>query len=465
MPVPRFAVIGHPNKGKSSIVSTLAQDDTVAVSPMPGTTVACREFPMQVDGEVLYVLIDTPGFQRPRRALEWMQSHQKSAANRRDIVREFVHTFRHTDRFPDECELLTPVIEGAGILYVTDGSRPYGSEYEAEMEILRWTGQPSMALINPIGSEEYVEQWKAALAQFFRIVRTFNAVTEEFDKRLELLRAFGELQDEWREPLRIAIENLQADRKNRQMQSANCIADMLVDMLTTTVSKRLSSAGDPKKYEASLLQEYKDTLRRREQICRNAIEGIYEHHTVERREAVFELIDTDLFSKGTWLIFGLSKKQLITTGAISGAMLGTGVDLAVGGTSLLAGAALGTVIGGATALFTYDRLADVQVHGLPLGGSELRAGPSKNLNFPYVVLGRALFHHHCIRNRSHAQRGELVLEEAKMASSANAISESRRRQLERCFTQLRKNGESDSSGKFREQLTQMVDEIMTEAQL
>ena len=35
---PIFAVVGHPNKGKSSIVATLAQDDSVAISSASGTT-------------------------------------------------------------------------------------------------------------------------------------------------------------------------------------------------------------------------------------------------------------------------------------------------------------------------------------------------------------------------------------------------------------------------------------------
>jgi len=35
---PKFAVVGHPNKGKSSIVSTLSQDETVTISSIPGTT-------------------------------------------------------------------------------------------------------------------------------------------------------------------------------------------------------------------------------------------------------------------------------------------------------------------------------------------------------------------------------------------------------------------------------------------
>ena len=33
MSAPVFVVVGHPNKGKSSIVATLAQDDSVEIAP------------------------------------------------------------------------------------------------------------------------------------------------------------------------------------------------------------------------------------------------------------------------------------------------------------------------------------------------------------------------------------------------------------------------------------------------
>lgn len=31
-----FAVVGHPNEGKSSVVSTLTEDDTVRITPCRG---------------------------------------------------------------------------------------------------------------------------------------------------------------------------------------------------------------------------------------------------------------------------------------------------------------------------------------------------------------------------------------------------------------------------------------------
>ena len=52
---PRFAVVGHPNKGKSSIVSTLAGDDSIEIKADPRTTSAVSMGPMRhtsPDGDV-----------------------------------------------------------------------------------------------------------------------------------------------------------------------------------------------------------------------------------------------------------------------------------------------------------------------------------------------------------------------------------------------------------------------------
>ena len=173
MSSPRFAVVGHPNKGKSAIVATLAEDERVAISPIPGTTQFADEFTLQVGGESLYTLVDTPGFQRAHAVLQWLQQHETDASSRPALVQEFVQAHKADPRFHDECTLLDPITKGAGIIYVVDGSKPYGAEYQLEMEILRYTGQPRMALINLIGEANFIDEWRQALDQYFSIVRVF----------------------------------------------------------------------------------------------------------------------------------------------------------------------------------------------------------------------------------------------------------------------------------------------------
>ena len=455
--IPTFAVVGHPNKGKSSIVAALAQDDSVRISPVPGTTVACREFPMRVDGQVLYRLIDTPGFQRARHALAWMQKRETTAAERPRIVREFVDAHRNGDLYAAECELLTPLLDGAGILYVIDGSRPFGSEYQAEMEILRWTGQPSMALINMIGAADYTEQWSRALAQYFRIVRRFNAFTAHSEKQLELLRAFGELNEDWREALSRAIASLEREHQHRRQLSAREISDMIIDVLTLSITKKIAVDTLPEKHRPRIEASYRDSLQKRERRCRDVVERCYDYHGLVRQEAELDVITGELFSEQTWLMFGLSKTQLLVTGAAGGGAIGSGLDLALGGASLMLGAGIGALVGGATAWYSQQRLSDARILGLPLGGTELQVGPMSNRNFPYVLLGRALFHHRVVAARTHAHREQLDVSDAAVASAAGALPAPMRKQFEQRFAALRRGGQDIAGRRWRSEFAALVE--------
>ncbi len=436
MTVPVFAIVGHPNKGKSSIVSTLSRDESVLISAIPGTTVDNRCYPMAVDGEVLYELIDTPGFQRARAALEWMHSHTGSALERADTVRRFVEEHQADPRFDAECNLLAPILEGAGILYVVDGSRPFGEDYEAEMEILRWTGQPSLALINMISDSDHSEDWKKALGQYFRIVRVFDAMTADFDRRVQLLLAFGEIREEWRAALENAVRILREEQAGKRTLAARVIAEMLARMITHVRRHRLTPDEDMDQARATLLQEYKQELAGMERRCRDEVEQIYNHGDLERQEAVVQLLGDDLFSRQTWVLFGLTRQQLVATGALGGAAAGGMIDLAVHGASLLLGSGLGAVAGGVSAWLTSDRIANIKVLGHPLGGEQISIGPMRNINFPYVVLGRALLHHRMVEQRTHAHRGPLELASGmQQLQLANAGT---RRRFEKIFSRLRK---------------------------
>ena len=73
---------------------------------------------------------------------------------------------------------------------------------------------------------------------------------------------------------------------------------------------------------------------------------------------------------------------------------------------------------------------------MPLGGEALVIGPMRNINFPYVVLSRALLHHKMIEDRTHAYRGPLQLD--RQADALPHFDMSRRKRLEKVFGRLRK---------------------------
>jgi len=466
--VPRLAVVGHPNKGKSSLVATLAEDDSVAIGADPGTTIRARAYPMRVDGRHLYTLIDTPGFQRARRVRAWLEQRAlregASAADRPRLVAEFLAESEHERRFPDECELLRPIVEGAGILYVVDGSVPYSAEYEAEMEILRWTGRPSMAVINPIESQAHVVEWQAALGQFFRVVRVIDALRADFETRRSLLLAFGELEAGWREPIETAVSALDADRRARRRAAAREMAELIDRALGLTVERRVGPDALPEALAEELEQEYRSTLERLEADHRRAVQRIYGHHSIDAHPAELEHLERDLFSEGTWLTFGLRRRDLVTVGAAGGAATGGAIDVAVGGTSLLAGLAVGAAIGGVLGWLGARRLAELRVLDRPLGGRLARYGPSANVNFPFVLFGRARFHWLLVAERTHAMRESVDL--AREPADRLSLTSGDRKALERSFRSLRRlRLPASARAEALAELTGQIEEILERDEL
>lgn len=455
---PKFAVVGHPNKGKSSIVSTLVESSGIQISNIPGTTVDGEVYPMRIKDKVLYELVDTPGFQRPRKVLAWLKENSSSADDRPQTVAKFVEIHQQDKNFHDECELLRPLLGGAGILYVVDGSKPYGVEYEAEMEILRWTGRPRMALINLISEGDYVEEWRTALDQYFAIVRVFDAMRADASKRIGLLKSFAELNEAWQPSLLSAVEVLEADQTQRRKRSAKAIASLLNSALTTKQNKTIAEGADPEPIIEKLTEKLKEALRELEQKARKEVEYIYRHQNIERKEAMMEFLEFDLFSSETSELFGLSKSQIITSGAASGAVAGLGVDVMLGGASLLLGSGIGALIGGVSALFGSEKIGRMKVLGKTLSDRNLNVGPVRDVNLPYILLSRALMHHQLVSERNHALREALVIKVENTQHISQNIPDDTKKQLDKIFAATRQRG-YDSGGKV---LRDIVESLLSE---
>lgn len=473
---PRFAVVGRVNKGKSSIVSTLAEDDTVRVDPRPGTTTEVREYPVRVDGRTLFVLVDTPGFEDAPRALAWLRSREVSAAERPARVAELVAAHERSGELVDERRLLAPILAGASILYVVDGTRPFRPNYEAEMEILRWTGRPGMALVNRIGDEDHAAEWHRALDQYFRIVRDFDAFSATFEERLRLLEAFRELRPEWRAALDEAVGALVAQRLRRRADAAAEIADLLVDELTHTEELAAEDEAHLARERDRLERSFHDALRAREDRARRRVEALYRHAEVRFSGAALErpVFDRDLFAEETWNLLGLTPGELVAASALAGAAVGGAVDVMVGGASLMAGAVVGGLVGGGSALYgvgrRFVRAHTVKVPGVAGwleavrrtwgGAPRFRIGPHANPNFPWILLDRALLHYDHVARRTHARRGTIAVGEGEPRAGVVAeLARGERRELEEAFRRLRRAA-SDPPREVRDRVERAVGRIL-----
>jgi Domain of unknown function (DUF3482)/50S ribosome-binding GTPase len=465
---PRFAVVGRVNKGKSSIVATLAEDDSVRIDARPGTTTEVREYPVRVDGRTLFVLLDTPGFEDAPRALAWLRARATSAADRPQRIVELLRAHEGTNEFVDERKLLAPILGGANVLYVVDGTRPFRPNYEAEMEILRWTGRPGMALVNRIGSEDHAAEWHRALDQYFKIVRDFDAFAATFEERLQLLQTFRELRPDSRAAIDEAVTALVAQRLRRRAEAAAEIADLIVDELTHTEEIAASDERTLERERDRLERSFHDWLRAREEKERSRVEAIYAHNAARFEGDSLErpVFQQDLFAEETWKLLGLTPAELIAAGTVTGAVIGAGIDAAVGGASILAGTAIGGAVGGGAALFGLGRrFARVRLVGSGgvvgwlaaarrywEGGRRFRIGPHAQPNFPWVLLDRALLHYDNVARRTHARRGMIAAAEASGRAGLVAdFARAERRQLDEVFRRIRRS-DGDPPRELRDRL-------------
>ncbi|MFT5521407.1 MAG: GTPase Era involved in 16S rRNA processing [Enterobacterales bacterium] len=440
--IARFAVVGHPNKGKSSIVSTLSQNDSIEISGRSGTTVHSDAYQVANDQNA-YQLIDTPGFQRPHKVLDWLKERASSAEQRSKAVADFVADEQCRINFPDEVELLKPLVEGAAILYVVDGSRPYGSEYEAEMEILRWSGQPSMALINPIETTENVEPWKSALHQYFKLVRVFNPMDADFDKQLELLNAFSHLNPDWTKHLNTVIESLKSQRELQKINSATLLARLVEDLCFYQVNQKVLSQQQAELLKPVLEKQYIKWMIEREHQAISSLFANYKHFNTNLSIDDMQL-PPNLFDSEQWYAWGLNKKELVLAATIAGAVAGAAVDASVAGASFMLGALGGSILGFTSAWFGADTIHQAKIKDLPMGGYEASYGPVNNKNFPYVIIGRFLFLYQQISQRNHAKRDQLKVESSELQSQINSLEKSSQKLLHQICTRLINQKSTDS---------------------
>ncbi len=71
-PVPKLAVIGRPNVGKSSLINALLKDDRCLVTDIPGTTRDSVNSRLEYEGKT-YTLIDTAGLRKKSRVKDHIE--------------------------------------------------------------------------------------------------------------------------------------------------------------------------------------------------------------------------------------------------------------------------------------------------------------------------------------------------------------------------------------------------------
>jgi GTPase SAR1 family protein len=397
MKLPEFAVLGHPNEGKSSVVSTLTEDDRIQVSPVPGETRVSKSYSVTLDGKEIIRFVDTPGFQVPRQTLSRFKKNPGP-----DMVAQFIADHENDPFFADECELLTPVANGAGIIYVVDGSRPIREDDLAEMEILRLTGRPRMAIINSKSeTRDNTAVWKEEFRKFFNVVRVFNSNQADFYERIRLLESLKAIDQDIEPLMENVIQAFNMEWEKRNRMACAYVVHALEQSLTFSLSRRLKSDMDPVTLKEDLTREYQEKIRNIENKMFGHIRSLFRHHLYDYPLPACSILRHDLFSEQTWEMLGLTRAQAATAGAVLGGTLGVVLDTAAAGLTFGIFTAIGSALGAGSAFMGIRRLAGA---ASGLGGDRIQVGPNENIQFLYILLDRALLYYTHMSRRAHGRR-------------------------------------------------------------
>ncbi|MFT4176312.1 MAG: GTPase/DUF3482 domain-containing protein [Luteolibacter sp.] len=437
--IPSFAVVGRVNMGKSAVIATLLEIDDnelIRVSSTPGETTRCQPHPVSFGNRECLRFIDTPGFSQPVEAMRAIRQLHGEGTPGLETLRRFVQ--EAGEEFGDEKRLLQPLLDGAGVLYIVDPAKPLRDDFLAEMEILRWTGRPRLALLNRHAdvTSEQEELWRERLGGTFNLVRTFNAHHARFEERLRLLKSLLEIEERYRPQLEETIRLVESEWDQRRDEAAERILTFLEKALCLRVSATLEEKDllipSRKQRKGELLtQRYLDELKRLEKRCFEELLEIYRHHLLKVDAEEREFTGIDLESEETWTKWGLERGQLAIAAAITGGAAGFAVDAMTGFLSHGVGTLIGSLGMGAAAWLKGGSLPDLRLSlldGMKISAGEgrtLTMGPLKSANFPWILLDGVLARYHQILERAHGRRDVQVLTNLEESYSRGMIREHR----------------------------------------
>ncbi len=415
--IPEIAIIGHPNEGKSSVLSTLAEDDSVRISPYPGETTVCRTFPVMIDNREILRFTDTPGFQNPGTVLVKLKTLEGSSKDRLD---ELVRYCGSIDELKEDHELLKPIVRGAAMIYVVNGARPIRKVDRDEMEIIRLIGKPRMAVINSKKADSrHVQQWKDELALHFNSIRLFDAHRATYSERIGLLEALKTIDQDWQPLMSEVVDTIKKDWQNRIRTTAHIITSLLGESLSLKLSASIKRGKDDERIKKKLTERYTGTIGDLEKKSHEQIRTLFNHNLYDYKLPPYSILHEDIFSQKTWQFMGLSKRQFILLGGIGGGAIGAGVDVAALGHGLGLFTALGT-IGGALGAMSGRKNLDYRasVLGITISGPQLTIGPAESISLLFVLINRSLHFFKHMANWSHGRRDHLQQPDSIQAAEA-----------------------------------------------
>lgn len=343
----KLAVVGHTNTGKTSLLRTLLHDSQFGeVDSRPSTTRDVIRIEIAIAENPIIQLFDTPGLEAGTELYENLEG--LATDYRHDgpgQISAFLKTAPAAHEFEQEAKVLRLLLDCHAALYVIDVRDPVLPKFQDELSVLARCGKPILPVLNFTASaENQMDAWRQALTKVnLHAFVEFDAASPPIAGEEILFSRLAAITPQFQVPLQQLSDYRHEQRKNRAYKACQQIAELLIDVAGVELVIAGNTDQDQIKQSTNALQ---NRVRKREQSCVDEVLALYAFQLTDTQSTELQVTQAfrqdDLFDAASLKQFGL-KAGL---GVGSGAAIGAGFDLMVGGLSLGAGTTLGALAGG-----------------------------------------------------------------------------------------------------------------------
>ncbi|WP_392563778.1 GTPase/DUF3482 domain-containing protein [Orbus wheelerorum] len=338
-----LAIVGHANVGKTSLLRTLTQDSRLGtISDKPGSTRHVEAITFSLDNNYKIIFYDTPGLEDSIALYDYINrlDGYQSKADGIDKLNLFLSSPESEHKFEQEAKVIRQLLKSDAAIYVVDVREPILDKYHDELATLAYSDKPILAVFNyTASSSPYEAEWKKLLSRIgIHALVSFDAVFPSIEGEQRLYQSLLLLIEPAKNILNQWQEKIKQQRIDRNHRAKLVIAETLVD-----VAAYNEIANDNIE---EMIKTMQNNVRQREQKAINDLLSLYQFSISQQSSENIPVLQgrfaSDLFNKEALKLMGIH----LSKGVLSGAAIGAGVDLAVGGITLGSAALIGAAIGG-----------------------------------------------------------------------------------------------------------------------
>lgn len=343
----RVAVVGHTNTGKTSLLRTLAYDQTFGqVTDAPGTTREVISLPVFLDGRPALSWFDTPGLEDSVGLRDWIDglSDPAKRLDGVDRVERFLNDPQARAHFEQESRVLAQVLKSDALLYVVDARDNVLAKHRDELHLLQSCGKPVLPVLNFVASSQANPQpWIDVFARHaMHIHLSFDTISPPINGQQAMYDTLGQLLGARQTVLRA----LGQEAARQRCQRLRAAVSLLASLCVTSASRHCRAQDEPDAVAAAtgLLEQ---EVRADERQFVTDLLKLYQfsEHDYLPQTTGWDgsSWSTDLFDKQTLKALGID----LGKGAAVGGAIGATFDVLTAGLSLGAGTAIGATAGSA----------------------------------------------------------------------------------------------------------------------